>query len=252
MTISGAYTPARLLTDGATVAFPFTFAVNATDQVVVILKENTSGTETVLTETTHYTVALAAVGGTVTTVATYAAGYTVVIKRSTDLLQETDLVEGERFNAEVLEDAYDLLTMMVQEIEEILDRCIKFTQGSAYSDIDLPDPDAEALLGWDAAGTGLTNYTGLVSAATPSATTYDPMLIDATFTYPGGVLGVFALNPGTTARNFNPTGTFPEGYTVVVHNIGTAAIVVFDSAGGAQNVFPGTAGLFSYMGGTWR
>ena len=116
--------------NGSTSAFNYTFGINSTTELKVIIRSST-GTETTKTITTHYTIADAgAAGGTVT----FTSGNipssddTVVLIRDTDLTQETDYVANDPFPAETHESALDKLQMQVQEVQEELDRSIKLSR----------------------------------------------------------------------------------------------------------------------------
>ena len=118
----------RVQYDGndATVAFSFPYKFVDEDDLVVVLTDEDS-VDTVQTITTHYTVAGegAANGGTVTMVAAPATGETLTIYREVELKQETDLSNQGAFFLESLEDSLDNLTSMVQQLNEVLDRCVK-------------------------------------------------------------------------------------------------------------------------------
>lgn len=128
MAVESTYEPAKYNCDGAIVNFTFIFPITREEDIVVILRD-ADGNETVLTLTTDYTVtgtgASWADGGYITTVATYAAGNTITILRSVEKTQETDYVENDTFPAESHEDALDRDMMAIQELEEIISRCIK-------------------------------------------------------------------------------------------------------------------------------
>ena len=61
------------------------------------------------------------------------------------------------------------------------------------------------------------------------------------------------LDAGGTARTFNPSGMFPNGYRVTITNTGGEGIT-FDSGGINIAIVGGDAGMFFYdsTGGTWR
>lgn len=145
--------------DGATTAFPYTFKVFEDSDLEVILRTNATGAETTLTLTTHYTVsgARSASGGNVTTVATYSADYTLVIRRVLPLTQETDYITGDSFPADSHENALDRLVMIAQQLYEELGRALVLAASSSYSDLEIPDPTANQYLKWNAAGTALEN-----------------------------------------------------------------------------------------------
>lgn len=122
--------------NGSTTEFPVNFPFLENDDLVVYLIDST-GASTTLTIDTHYTVTGAGgSSGTVTTVATYASGYTILIDRVVDLLQETDLENQATYYPEVLEDALDKLTMIAQQLYSGVSRSIKFPT----SDMPITDP----------------------------------------------------------------------------------------------------------------
>jgi hypothetical protein len=121
--------------NGSSTEFAFTFPIIETDDLVVIHRVNSTGVETVLTETTNYSVAATnndfSSGGTVTTVSTYASGITLVLLRNTDMDQDADLEDSGVLRLETLEDEYDKLTMIVQELQEELNRCLKYPRSDS-------------------------------------------------------------------------------------------------------------------------
>lgn len=122
--------------NGSTTEFPVTFPFLEDDDLVVYLIDS-NGDSTTLTIDTHYTVTGAGgASGTVTTVATYASGNTILIDRVVDLLQETDLENQATYYPEVLEDALDKLTMIAQQLYSGVSRSIKFPT----SDMPITDP----------------------------------------------------------------------------------------------------------------
>lgn len=117
------------LTNGATTNFTFSFRVDAfgdiaaEDQLEVILALLTTGAETTLTKTTHYTVSVngdqdSAPGGSITTVSTYAAGYKIYIRRNPSFLQNTDLQNQGAFNAATIETTFDQIVKQVQDLRD--------------------------------------------------------------------------------------------------------------------------------------
>lgn len=124
--------------NGSTKTFSFTFPIIETNDLVVIKRLTSTGAETVLTETTNYTVTATnndfSSGGTVTTVGTaLASTYTLTIMRATDLTQGTDLEDSGVLRLEALEDELDKLTMIVQEQQEVLNRCLKYPKTDSTS-----------------------------------------------------------------------------------------------------------------------
>ena len=79
----------------STTAFSYTFKITADSEMQVIIRSST-GTETIKSLTTHYTVSGAgdASGGTVTTTSgnTVATGETIILRRNTTQTQGMDLL----------------------------------------------------------------------------------------------------------------------------------------------------------------
>jgi hypothetical protein len=82
----------------------------------------------------------------------------VVIIRETPQTQLVNLPTEGPLNSYVLERTIaDRLEMQIQDIHEILGRCLKFTECSIYRDIDVPDPEANKILRWNSSADGLEN-----------------------------------------------------------------------------------------------
>lgn len=141
--------------DGEQVVFPYTFFILKKAHIQVVLCDS-EGTETVLELTTHYEVSGAGdpEGGNVTTIATYASGNTLTLVRDVTSTQETDYIEHDMFPASSHERALDKLTMIVQELEEKVERTIKAPVADEEPGVKLPGAVARALklLGFDADG----------------------------------------------------------------------------------------------------
>ncbi|MGV0269779.1 hypothetical protein ACOXC5_007375 [Klebsiella michiganensis] len=102
--------------NGVTTSFPYTFRIfQKTDLMVQVvdLSENI----TVLTLDTDYSVTGAGTysGGSVVLSSPLANGWQISISRSLPVTQETDLRNQGKFFAEVHEDAFDKLTMLIQQ-----------------------------------------------------------------------------------------------------------------------------------------
>ncbi|MDK9358408.1 hypothetical protein [Lelliottia wanjuensis] len=103
--------------NGVTTSFPYTFRIfNKSDLAVSVvdLAENI----TVLILDTDYTVTNAGgySGGNVVLSAPLATGWQISIARELEPTQETDLRNQGKFFAEVHEDAFDKLTMLIQQV----------------------------------------------------------------------------------------------------------------------------------------
>jgi hypothetical protein len=143
MTIASSTTKQQYNCNGSVKAFVFTFPVFESSDIKVILLEKTTGTETTLTETTDYAVSAPnnnfSSGGTVTTVQTYSADYSITLKREMEFTQETDYAEGDSFPADSHERALDKQTMISQQINEAVGRCLTFPETEGNTNTKLPD-----------------------------------------------------------------------------------------------------------------
>jgi len=148
--------------NGVTTAFPFTFKVFnvAQLQAWILAADGTS------TQITDFTAVLAGDGGTVTYPAVgttkLPTGAKITILRAMEFTQETNLVNGESFRAEVVEDMEDTRCMEALELKEQLIRAVKVPVGSST----LPD-DLLAELADDVATA--TTQAGLATTAKNAA-----------------------------------------------------------------------------------
>lgn len=101
MTVSSLTTKNSYSGNGSTSAFSYTFKIFDDDDVTVIIRTDSTGTETVKTKTTHYTVSGVgnAGGGTITFTSGNipASGETVLLLRNTPLTQATDYTPNDPF-----------------------------------------------------------------------------------------------------------------------------------------------------------
>ncbi|WP_254909311.1 hypothetical protein [Salmonella enterica] len=102
--------------NGVTTSFPYTFRIfKKSDLVVQVVDLNENITELILD--TDYTVTGAGgyTGGNVVLSSPLSNGYQISISRELPVTQETDLRNQGKFFAEVHEDAFDKLTMLIQQ-----------------------------------------------------------------------------------------------------------------------------------------
>ena len=130
MTVSSTTVKNSASGDGSTTQFTYSFKIFADTDLEVIIRSST-GTETVKTLTTHYTVAGAgdASGGSITFTSgnTPATGETVVIRREVPQTQAIDYIANDPFPAESHEEGLDRATMTIQQLQEEVNRSIKLS-----------------------------------------------------------------------------------------------------------------------------
>jgi len=117
--------------NGSTTNFAYQFKILQDSDLTVIIRSST-GTETVKSLSTHYTVAGAgdASGGSITFTSgnTPASGETVVIRRNVPQTQAIDYIANDPFPAETHEEGLDRATMVAQQVSEEADRSIKLSR----------------------------------------------------------------------------------------------------------------------------
>ena len=106
---------------------PFSFPITSTSDVLVKKRITATGVETLLTETTNYTVVIHGdIGGTLTTVTAIETTEQIHIIRNTPRTQSLDLEPGGSFNAENVEDALDKNTKLAIENKDAIGKAIIF------------------------------------------------------------------------------------------------------------------------------
>ena len=135
---------------------PFSFPYAATSDITVYERVTATGVETLLAETTNYTLTAASdTGGTLTTVTAVAVTSEIHIIRDTPKTQSLDLEAGGSFNAENQEDAFDKSIKLIIENRDSLDRALRAPATDAVAlDLELPNSvdRASKNLGFDASG----------------------------------------------------------------------------------------------------
>ena len=156
MTISTTIIKNSYSGNNSTTVFAYTFEIAANTEIQVIIRAST-GTETVKSLTTDYTVSGvgSATGGNVTMVSPPATGETLVIRRVTPKTQTVDLVENDPFTAETVEGAFDKAIAVTQEVQEEVDRSIKLSRTNTMTSTEFTvdaATRANKILGFDGNG----------------------------------------------------------------------------------------------------
>jgi hypothetical protein len=147
--------------DGGTTSFPFPYKFFEDDEIDVYSITPTATTLLTAGYSISKTGSAPYDSCNVVMAAAPAAGTTLYIERICEISQETDLPTGGAFLESVIEGALDRLTMIAQQLDRDIGRGIKIPVALATSgtDLDFPSPLANALIGWNAAGTSLENKT---------------------------------------------------------------------------------------------
>lgn len=155
--------------NGVATTFAYGFPIAAKTEILVTLTEIATGTETTLTVDTDYTVNGVGSTDSADWDITYPVSgsampstYRLVITPSIPLLQETRFANQGGFQPQNHEDAFDKLTVICQQQQAELDRCVKTTVGSTTDPDDLiTDLEAAAATAAAAAATAAAVITGL-------------------------------------------------------------------------------------------
>ena len=177
MTISSTTVRNSYSGNGSTTVFAYTFKILDDDEIQVIIRSST-GTETIKTKTTHYTVSGVGVagGGNITFLTAPGSTETVVLKRNTTKTQETDYVANDPFPANSHEEALDRVTMIAQEIQEELGRAIKLSKTNTMTSTEFTvgaSARANKILAFDTNGElSVTQELGTYTGNWSTSTTY--------------------------------------------------------------------------------
>jgi len=210
MTISSTTVKNSYSGNGSTTAFAYTFKIFANTDLQVIIRSST-GTETVKTLTTHYTVSGVgdASGGNVTFTSgnTPASGETVVIRRAVPQTQAIDYIANDPFPAESHEEGLDRATMTTQQVQEELDRSLKLSRTNTMTSTEFTvgaTDRANKILAFDGSGEiSVTQELGSFKGNWSSGTAYVARdLVKDTSTN-----NIFIVNEAHTASGSQPLTT---------------------------------------------
>lgn len=160
MTVSSQVNRSQFLGNGSTGPFTTGMAIT-TDSWVKVYRQLVGETSaTLLTLTTHYTIATGS-NATITFTSSIAADTTITIVREVPRTQASDYVNNTDFTNSTIEASLDKITYAIQDQDEKLARAIKFDAAvdDAYLNMTLPSPTADALLKWKNDLSGIENVT---------------------------------------------------------------------------------------------
>ncbi|WP_109373603.1 hypothetical protein [Proteus genomosp. 6] len=126
MTVSTELSHEEYVGNGVTTDFDFRFRIFESRHLIVVVADN-DGNETTLKNGTDYTIVGAGSyhGGKVVLNKPLAQGWKILLERDLPVVQETDLRNQGKFFAEVHEDAFDYLTMLIQKTLGFLSLCLR-------------------------------------------------------------------------------------------------------------------------------
>ena len=197
--------------NGSTTTFAYAFKILQDSDLVVIIRNNSTGTETTKTLTTHYTVSGAgdASGGSITFTSGNipANGETVVIRRNVPQTQVIDYIANDPFPAESHEEGLDRATMIAQQVSEEADRSIKLSRTNTMTSTEFTvgaTDRANKILAFDGSGEiSVTQELGQFKGNWSSGTSYVARdLVKDTSTN-----NIFIVNTAHTSSGSTPLTT---------------------------------------------
>lgn len=170
--------------------FEFDFPIYSAGELKVRLIDDSDGSATLLTLTTHYTITGGGGGtGSVTMVSAPAVGITLDLRAEYDLLQSANIVNQSRFLPETHQAVFDRLTYFAQYLERLLGSTLRIadTQAAAVADLG----DAETRKGkypYFNATTGAPELATLLSGSPLTQLIFDGFLEDSQASIINGLL----------------------------------------------------------------
>ena len=213
----------------STTVFPVDFYFLADAELLVVLTDADDAESTQVLDT-DYTVQDAGVpaGGSITMVVAPATGEKLTIVRNMPLTQLTDYAENDNFPAESHETALDRLTMLVQQLQEEVNRASKTPVGQGGSAANILNSLSENLVAYDGSGNIGPSGKDLDEVAVldavnewiASQTYVETTLTDlATINWDCGLNQVTKVVIGANRLIEAVPGSFKNGGTYVIHII---------------------------------
>ena len=220
MTVSSTTKRNSYTGDGSTTTFAYSFKIFDDDDITVIVRTTATGTESVQSKTTHYSVTGvgSASGGNVVFGSAPSSAQTVVLLRQTAQTQATDYTPNDPFPAASHEDALDKLTLMTQDQQDELDRSIKLSRTNTMTSTEFTvtaTNRANKIFAFDSSGElAVTQEIGTFTGNFAASTAYNVRdLIKDTSTN-----NIFIVNEAHTSSGSQPltTNTNSAKYDLIV------------------------------------
>ncbi|MEI6305860.1 MAG: hypothetical protein WCP33_03465 [Deltaproteobacteria bacterium] len=241
MTVETNVSKAHFLGSGSVGPFTFDFRFFLNSEVYVI-KTSSTGIDTDLTETVHYTLigAGSTSGGSVTLITALATEEELTIYRVVQPVQTTSIRNQAAFFPEIHENVFDKLVMMVQQITDVVKRSFKMPVTST-ADFEFPkEAYADKLLAFGTdgnpefrdSGYSVTVLQGAAGTVSPSYHTADSGNVTVNLPASGEVI---VVKTGNTSRTVN---LIPAGASTIM---GLSSYSLYLQGESIHLVFDGTS-----------
>jgi microcystin-dependent protein len=255
MTVSSNVARNDFVGTGGTATYAYSFRIFASSDLEVTTRTS-ANVQALLVLTTDYTVTGvgAASGGTITLVAgNLASGSALTIRRVRPRTQLTDVRNQGPFLASLHEDAFDHLLMLVQQLQDQLDRCVKLPVVEAGETATTVLPAATGTGGrasktfaWDSSG-NISAATSMTTGSLTVSAFIETLIDDATAAAARTTLG-FSGASGTVAAA-NVAADIITGQTSEATVAGGDEVLINDLSAGALRRMTVT-NLLALGGGT--
>lgn len=175
MSIADNYQPNSTQGNGVTTVFTGNWTPISASFFKCDLELISTGARTPQVQGVNYTLTFDDSGYSITMTSAPSNLYNVIRYRETEQDQDVNYTTSQGFQGNVTENSFDKLTAIVQEQQDAIDRSLKFAIASPTSGIILPEPEADAFLAWNSAGTALENVDSLVGPAGPEGPAGPPV-----------------------------------------------------------------------------
>jgi len=235
--------------DGIITTFNSTFKVYAASDIKVI-HADALGAQTELTYVASAPAAgqfsVTGVGSAtfvVTTGSTYVSGETITLLRDMTLDQQRAFSNQSGYRGETHELTYDELTMMVQQLQEELDRSIKVTESTVLS-AQTVQPVAERYLRWNATADALESF-AIPSGTVAISSFWELGLVEPNLADSLAAMSVTPEDFRSTIEVDRPVQTKTGSYTMVATDVNN--VIQWTSAGTFSLLAAGVAGSDFYV-----
>lgn len=152
MSVADNYSPVVVAGTASTISF--LWVIPTTSWLVVESKLLSTGAKTTLVEGTDYMVVLSESGGIITIVSPLGALYNYIASMKVPITQETPYSTSKGFQGKVIENSFDKITRVAQELSDDVDRSLKFAVGVSGIDAEIPTLEANKMLLVNTSGDG--------------------------------------------------------------------------------------------------